>query len=96
MTREEQIKKQADIYTDDASNYAEWCEGGGWVDINDIELIEKAYISGAEWADETMLTKACQWFENYLFDIGYPDDWCRDSPNMESGKERFIKAMKGE
>lgn len=24
MTREEEIKKQADIYTDDASNYTEW------------------------------------------------------------------------
>ena len=29
MDREEQIKKQADIYTDDASNYTEWSEDGG-------------------------------------------------------------------
>ena len=28
-----------------------------------------------------------------LMEIGYPDDWMRDSPNMESGKERFRKAM---
>lgn len=45
---------------------------------------------------DTFIKKACEWFENYLFDLGYPDDWCRDSPNIESGKERFIKAMKGE
>ncbi len=45
---------------------------------------------------DVFIEKACQWFENYLFDIGYPDDWCRDSPNIESGKEKFIKAMKGE
>lgn len=50
MTREKQIKKQADIYTDDASNYTEW--SNGWSDSNDIELIEKAFIEGAKWADE--------------------------------------------
>ena len=51
MTREEQIKKQADIYTDDASNYTEWSDDGGWSDTNDIELVEKAFIEGAKWAD---------------------------------------------
>lgn len=47
MTREEQIKQQADTYTDDASNYAEWSDDG-WSDTNDIELIEKAFIEGAK------------------------------------------------
>ena len=51
MTREEQIKKQADIYTDDASNYAEWSDDGGWSETNDIELVEKAFVEGAKWAD---------------------------------------------
>ena len=37
--------------------------------------------------------KARKWFADYLMEIGYPDDWMRDSPNMESGEERFIKAM---
>ena len=52
MTREEQIKKQADIYTDDASNYTEWSDDGGWSDTNDIDLVEKAFIEGAKWSDE--------------------------------------------
>ena len=39
------------------------------------------------------IEKACEWFTDYLMEIGYPDDWMRDSPNMASGKERFIKAM---
>ena len=52
MAREEQIKKQADIYTDDASNYTEWSDDGGWSDTNDIDLVEKAFIEGAKWADE--------------------------------------------
>ena len=37
--------------------------------------------------------KACDWLDNYLMEIGYPDDWMRDSPNIKSGKERFRKAM---
>ena len=51
MTREEEIKKQAERYTDDASNYTEWSDDGGWSDTNDVELVEKAFIEGAEWAD---------------------------------------------
>ena len=39
------------------------------------------------------IEKACDWFDTYLMEIGYPDDWMRDSPNVESGKERFRKAM---
>ena len=51
MIREEQIKKQVDIYIDDASNYTEWSDDGGWSNSNDIDLIEKAFIEGAKWAD---------------------------------------------
>lgn len=39
------------------------------------------------------IDKACKWLDSYLMEIGYPDDWMRDSPNMESGKEKFRKAM---
>ena len=39
------------------------------------------------------IDKACEWLDTYLMEIGYPDDWLRDSPNMESGKERFKKTM---
>ena len=39
------------------------------------------------------IEKACEWLGNYLMEIGYSDDWLRDSPNIKSGKERFRKAM---
>lgn len=39
------------------------------------------------------IDKACEWLNNYLMEIGYPDDWLRDSLNIKSGKERFSKAM---
>lgn len=42
---------------------------------------------------KALIEKACQWIESYLFDIGFPDDWCRDSTTMKSGKQRFLEAM---
>ena len=51
MTREELIKKQAEIYTDDVSNYTEWTDDGGWTDYNAAKFVEKSFIEGAEWAD---------------------------------------------
>ena len=49
MTREEEIKKQAEIYTDNRDNYVEWSDG--WEAHNDIKFVEKAFIEGANWAD---------------------------------------------
>ena len=58
MTREELIKKQAEIYTDDASNYTEWTDDGGWTDSDDKEFVEKAFIEGAKWADNNTNTSS--------------------------------------
>ena len=52
-----------------------------------------AYIRGAKEQKAIDIEKACEWFGNYLMEIGYPDDWLRDSLNIKSGKERFRKAM---
>ena len=49
MIREELIKKQAEIYTDNRDNYVEWSDG--WTDSDDKEFVEKAFIEGANWAD---------------------------------------------
>ena len=57
---------------------------------------EGAFIAGAEWMRDKMVEKAADWFQDYLFDVGYPDDWCRDSPNLVSGRDKFIKAMNNE
>ena len=47
MTREEKIKKQANIY-------AEWSDDGGLSVANVIELVKKAFIEGAKWADNNI------------------------------------------
>ena len=52
-----------------------------------------AYIRGAKEQKAIDIEKACEWLGNYLMEIGYPDDWLRDSLNIKSGKERFRKAM---
>lgn len=49
MTREEQIIKQVEIYTNDVSNLAEWSDG--WEDYDDYKYVKKAFINGAKWAD---------------------------------------------
>ena len=52
-----------------------------------------SYSDAIEWARKEVIEKACEWLGNYLMEIGYPDDWLRDSLNIKSGKERFRKAM---
>ena len=56
-------------------------------------IAEESYIAGAKEQKVIDIDKACEWFGTYLMEIGYPDDWMRDSPNMLSGEERFRKAM---
>lgn len=64
MTREEEIERQGTMYSDIPSNYIEW--GDGFQDYDDRVYVEKAFIEGAKWADETMIEKAEKWLENFL------------------------------
>ena len=57
------------------------------------KAVQEGYIAGAKEQRQIDIEKTCEWLDNYLMEIGYPDDWLRDSPNIESGKERFKKAM---
>lgn len=58
MTREEQIENEAIDYSEIEDNFMEYDDCGDVCD--DRELIEKAFIQGAEWADETMIDKICK------------------------------------
>ena len=49
MTRKEQIEKEAIDYSEIEDNFMEYDDCGDVCD--DRELIEKAFIQGAEWAD---------------------------------------------
>ena len=63
------------------------------VKAENMQLAFGDFINGAEWMQKKMIDKACEWIESYLFDIGFPDDWCRDSATMKSGKQKFLEAM---
>ena len=51
------------------------------------------YVVGAREQKAIDIEKACDWLDTYLMEIGYPNDWLRDSLNIKSGKERFRKSM---
>ena len=51
------------------------------------------FSDAIEWARKEVIDDSRKWFADYLMEIGYPDDWLRDSLNIKSWKERFRKAM---
>lgn len=59
MTRAEEIKKEAIDYSEIEDNFMVYDDCGDVCD--DKDFIEKAFIRGAKWADETMIDKACEW-----------------------------------
>ena len=61
--------------------------------VNQVIMGKGSAISHYKQGYHDAVNKACEWLGNYLMEIGYPDDWLRDSLNIKSGKERFIKAM---
>ena len=87
----ERAREYAGVHKATEFNYFGVGQVYGYERIYNAEIT--AYERGAKEQKEIDINKACEWFGNYLMEIGYPDDWLRDSPNMESGKERFRKAM---
>lgn len=88
MTIREEIKKQAEIYTDNRDNYVEWSDG--WEAHNDIKFVEKAFIEGAKWTYNNI----------YLFPIwndtnNVPSDNKSIIYLTKNGKVGIIKAIKG-
>lgn len=104
MTREEEILKQTNIYTSDSLNYTAWCDV--YREYDDIEFVEQAFISGAKWADKTMIEKACNWIKEHVmiphegkFDSSETPitdylEWCKDRlEEAERVANEFKKAM---
>ena len=87
----ERAREYADRHKVTEINYFGVGKVYGYERIYNAEIT--AYERGAKEQKAIDIEKACEWLDNYLMEIGYPDDWMRDSPNMESGKERFRKAM---
>lgn len=84
MTREEQIKKEALFNCNDIA---------GEVDYKSTAAYE-GFIKGAEWADETMIDKACDWLSMNMTSIEYFG--INGNIIKPDFIQRFKKAMKGE
>ena len=79
MTREKEIKKQADIYADD----------GGLSLTNVKELVRKAFIEGAKWADNNICLSSL-WKDTNIV----PSDNKAILYLTKNGKVCVIKAIK--
>ena len=102
MNREEILKDDwvANNYGDRGRNWVNlaFLDGVNWMEekmqeSNEGQALLYAVAKTAERTKREVIEKAAEWFEKYLFDIGYPDEWCRDSKNLISGRDKFIKAM---
>ena len=88
IDEEVRLKKCDDMTQEECdreASFAEWYRENG--------KGTPTYSDAIEWARKDVINKACDWLDTYLMEIGYPDDWLRDSPNIEGGRKLFIKAM---
>ena len=85
VRREKQIAVAFDDYSD--------AIGLSTFDDFDYIDIKGAFEAGAEWADETMIEKACKWLEQHQEDYNMYDAWRGDYVNFQSLIIDFRKAM---
>ena len=60
--------------------------------IGEQEAFKNGFVKGAEWADRTMIEKACKWLINIDFDDSHFRD-CDESFNNDLFVDAFRKAM---
>ena len=72
MTREEEIKKEALFNCNDIA---------GEVDYKSTAAYE-GFIRGAEWADKTMIDKACEWLKDNIEEFVHGRDWELDKEDL--------------
>lgn len=87
MTKQERIEQLRVL------NEPDYSTGTTPYIVGDEEGDQRGITEGYEIGYDEAIDKACEWFEKYLAEIGYPDDWCRDSTVQMSGEDRFRQAM---
>lgn len=74
-----------------------WYKLDKWVEhdytIEKDKALQFGYEMGLVKGKADATDKACEFFEQYLAEIGYPDDWCRGSEVQKSGEQRFREFM---
>lgn len=85
MTREEEIIKVAEL-----------CASANTQIIGDWGEHFLGFIHGAEWADRTMIDKACEWLDCYIDNYLFIDAENKAGIKWDNFINDFRKAMKGE
>ena len=83
MTRREEIEQQAEMFRQPyrgSGNYSTSMD------------IKNAFQEGAEWADKTMIEKACKWITEHI-DIPYEGEYIDDSPIASDYVEYLSKRL---
>ena len=83
MTRREEINQQAEEYRQP------YRDGGYRLSSKDVR---DAFEEGAEWADKTMIEKACEWITEHI-DIPYEGEFIDDSPVASDYVEYLSKRL---
>lgn len=84
MTREEEIKNEAKLKCYDIASEVDYKSSAAY----------DGFVMGAEWADKTMIEKACEWLNMNIID--YITEGSREGISLENQKlliEDFRKAM---
>lgn len=96
MTREEEIKNEAKLKCYDIASEVDYMSSAAY----------DGFVMGAEWADKTMIEKACKWITKHIsipYEGGFIDDspvasdyieWCEKRlENAKAIADSFKKAM---
>lgn len=99
MTRKEEIKNEADVYAEKHGFRVPYDGSNNFYDKTDVKASTEGFITGAKWADKTMIDKACEWLKenikDYLSCDGYSDAPGFKQYVSEDFYEDFKKAMEG-
>lgn len=88
MTRKEQIKEVAGAYAiDEVKDTCNPASKRG--------LLYAGFVDGAEWADRTMIGKACEWLHTALY-LDHEHSIEHRYATLEELLNDFRKAMEGE
>lgn len=95
MTRAEELENEAIDYSEIEDNFMEYDDCGDVCD--DRELVEKAFVQGAKWADETMIDKAIKWIKENIDLVAMDTVSARSGYHeivmMNDFEQKFRKAM---
>ena len=93
MKRKDEIRQAKSKYAEENPIY-EWVECEEDYFLNE-EKVSVIFEAGAEWADKTMIEKACKWLEENADKYVYReyDEW-DDQYDAKYNKDKMIKAFR--